>query len=214
VHEWWSILRRTLGAPAMPLVAAGAVVAAWLSTLLAEASLGANEGFVDEVRQGAALFGGALVLSLAEPLEVGREARSGLLAVRLSRTRTSGLAVRALALSMSTWPVVAAVSLAAGGLPPDPVSLVVELFVLAAGGLALGSVLDRHLLVPALWGLLVVAHLRPWLAEAAWGAPLAWVLPRMGDMQGPLALAHGVAWGAAALLLAGWRLDVAAGRPA
>ncbi len=214
MREWWSILRRTLLVPTTALAAAGAVLAAWLSALLAEGSLGGTEGFVEEVRQGAALFAGALVLSLAEPLEIGREARSGVLALRLSRARSSGLLLRALALSMATWPVVLLASLAAGGWPTEPLGLAVELFTLAAGGLALGSVLDRQLLVPALWALLVVAHLRPWLVEAAWGAPLAWVLPRIGELHGGAALAHGVLWGLAVLLLASWRLDVEAGRPA
>lgn len=199
-------LRRSLLVPAvLPLLfVAGA--GAWLGTWLAAAALGGDAGFLDEVRQGALLCAGALTLSLAEPLLVGREVRGGLLALRVARGGGPALVGRWLGLVLATLPALVVATLAGGGLPPAPGALLVELLVLAAAGLALGSFLDRARLVPVLWVLLVASYLRPWLAADPRGVVLAWALPALGTLHGWTGVAHGLLWSAGALALAHWRL--------
>ena len=193
------------------LAVAGA--AAWLGARLATAGLGAGEGFVDEVLAGSLLFAGALVLSLAEPLELGRDARAGLLTLRVAKGGGYALGRRWLGLLLATLPAVALAAVAGGGWPEHPWVLLRQLGVLCAGGLALGAWFDRQLLVPALWMLLVAGHLAPWLADVA--PPLAWVLPRLGEVEtdlGVWAWAHAVVWSLGAACLARWRLDALVAR--
>jgi hypothetical protein len=207
-------LRRTLFAPAAVAVTALAVALAWLGSYLAAAQLGADAAFLAELRAGSMLFGGALVLSLAEPLAVLRDARGGLLALRIARGGGFALGARWLGLLLATLPTVLLCGWASGGVPAAPLALLLDLAMLCAGGLALGAFLDRGLLVPALWCLAVLAQLRPWLGDS----PAAWILPRIGDLGGAVAgvsalgAAHALCWCAAALLLADWRLSRAVGR--
>jgi len=161
MHPLLSTLRRTLGSPALLPLSLAAAGLAWLGRRLAESALGGGEGFVDEVRSGALLVAGVLVLSLAEPLAVAREARSGLLLLRAARGGGFALTQRWLGLVLAMLPTVALSALAAGGVPQQPLPLLLDLLVLAAGGLLLGSLLERGLLVPALWLLLVAGQLRP-----------------------------------------------------
>jgi|GEM_PF-1840587 len=203
-----STLRRTLAAPALvplTLVAAGL---AWLGRKLAAEALGGGAGFVDEVRTGSLLVAGALVLSLAEALAVARDARSGLLLLRSARGGGFALPQRWLGLVLAMLPTVALASVASGGAPAAPWPLLLDLLALAAGGLLLGSLLERGLLVPALWLLLVAGHLRPWL-ESSGGA---WLLPAFGHMQGAEGALHAALWCTGALLLADWRLAAVVGR--
>ncbi|HTE05958.1 MAG TPA: hypothetical protein VK824_07165 [Planctomycetota bacterium] len=226
-------LRRTLAAPSSLAVTALAVALAWLGSFLASAQLGADEGFLAEVRAGSLLLGGALVLSLAEPLTVLREARGGLLALRAARGGGFALRRRWLGLLLATLPTVLLCAWAAGGPPAAPLALLADLGLLCAGGLALGAFLERPLLVPALWCLAVLAQLRPWLGDS----PAAWLLPRMGGLGGAaagagsavlagpgtagaglglsaLGAAHALCWCAGMLLLADWRLSRCVGRGA
>ncbi len=99
-------LRRTLAAPALlplSLVAAGL---AWLGRRLAQEALGGGEGFTDEVRTGALLLAGALVLSLSEPLELAREARGGLLLLRAAKGGGFALPQRWAGLLLAMLPTV------------------------------------------------------------------------------------------------------------
>jgi hypothetical protein len=201
----------------MLAVLAVAAAGAWLGQELAAAGLGAGMGFLDEVLAGSLLFAGALALSLAEPLEVGRDARAGLLTLRVARGGSYGLGRRWLGLLLATLPAVALAALAAGGLPPEPWVLLRQLGVLCAAGLALGAWCDRHLLVPVLWVLLVAGHLRPWLLDVA--PPLAWALPRLGEVETGANAAHAWApwlhagaWSLGAVWLARWRLAALVGR--
>jgi hypothetical protein len=205
-----STARRVLLAPALvplTLVAAGS---SWLAVLLASEALGGDEGFVDEVRRACAPFAGALVLSLAEPLEVGREVREGWLVLRLARGGGFALLSRWAGLLLATLPTVLLSAWAAGGWPGGPAGaagLLLELAVLCAGGLLLGAWLERALLVPALWCLFVGGHLWPWLA----GSGASWVLPRLDGAAGATAWLSAAAWCAGSLLLARARLTVVAG---
>lgn len=206
-----SILRRTVLVPAFLPVTVMAAAGTWLGVRLAGAALGGNEGFVGEVREGALLFAALLVLSMAEPLEVGREARGGVLTLHLARGRRLGMAGRCLGLALGTLPAVLVAALAGGGLPSDPLALGLELIVASAAGLFLGAWLDRKLLVPALWTLILVAHLRPWLLGSEMSA-LAWLLPRMGDFQGGWGVAHALLWAGAMVALTEWRVASVASR--
>jgi hypothetical protein len=201
-------LRRTLLVPAILPLTLVAMAVSWLGSRLAAEALGADEGFLEEVRAGSLLFGGALVLSLAEPLEVLRDARGGLLLLRAARGGGFALGRRWLGLLLAVLPTVLLCGWAAGGRPVAPLALLLDLGVLCAGGLLLGAFLERALLVPALWCLLVLAHLRPWLA----GTPAAWLLPRMGELTDARAAAHALCWCAAMLLIADWRLSRAVGK--
>jgi hypothetical protein len=208
MHALRTTLRRTLAAPALlplTLVAAGL---SWLGRRLAQEALGGGEGFTDEVRTGALLLAGALVLSLSEPLELAREARGGLLLLRAAKGGGFALPQRWAGLLLAMLPTVALAALAGGALPPRPLPLLLDLGVLAAAGLLLGSLLERALLVPALWLLLLAGHLRPWLLAGGAG----WLLPAFGRMDGAGGAAHAVLWSTGALLLAQWRLGAVAGR--
>ncbi len=205
-----SVLVRTWAAPTAIPVVLVSMGAAALGTRLASQALGGSEGFVDEVRAGSLLFAGALALSLAEPLEVGRDARRGLLTLRVARGGGLALLQRWIGLGLAIAPTVVAAAWASGSLPGTPLALGLQLLVLCAGGLALGAWFERHLLVPGLWLLLVAAHLRPWLAEVA--PPAAWLLPRLGDLQGAAGAGHALLWCAGALLLATARLRLVLGR--
>jgi len=210
VHHVLSCLRRTLLVPAMLPLTGVAMGLAWLGTRLARGALGGEEGFVDEVRAGSLLFSGALVLSLAETLAVMRDARSGLLLLRAAKGGGFSLPARWLGLLLASLPTVALASLAGGGGLRVPPPVLADLAVLCAGGLFLGSWLERPLLVPALWCLLVAGHLRPWLADN----PVAWVLPAFGQLGGAAGLLHAALWCASMLLLAEWRLGAVAARAA
>jgi hypothetical protein len=72
--------------------------------------------------------------------------------------------------------------------------------------MALGSVLERGRLVPALWALLVLGHLRPWLVASEWGRPVALLLPRLAEVSSDAGWPSAALWCAAALLLARVRL--------
>ena len=208
-----SILQRTWRAPAMLPVLAVAVAAALLGRRLAESGLGADGGFLEEVVAGSMLFAGALALSLSEPLELGRDARAGLLTLRVSRGGGYALGRRWLGLLLATLPAVGLAAWASGRWPGEPLVLLRQLGVLCAGGLALGAWFDRQLLVPALWMLLVAGHLRPWLADVA--PPLAWVLPRLGEVESvpsPWGWLHAACWSLGAVGLARWRLSMLVGR--
>ncbi len=211
-----STLRRCLLVPAVAPTLLVACAAAWLASTLVTANLGAHEPFLADIRQGSLLFAGLLLLSLAEPLEVGRDARDGLLLLRAQRGRGFALVGRWLGLLLATLPVVLLTAPAAGGAPTDPVALLAALAVLAAGGLLLGSLLGRGRLVPALWALAVAGHIRPWLAAHDAGRALAWLLPDLTALHGARGLGHAALWIAAALLLAHARLArvAARGRPA
>lgn len=201
-------LRRTLAAPALlplSLVAAGL---AWLGRRLAQEALGGGEGFVDEVRTGALLLAGALVLSLSEPLQLVHEARGGLLLLRVAKGGGYALPQRWAGLALAMLPSVLLAALAGGGLPPRPLPVLLDLSVLVAGGLLLGSLLERTLLVPALWLLLLAGHLRPWLLAGGAG----WFLPAFGRMDGAEGALHAALWSGGALLLAQWRLSAVTGR--
>ncbi len=200
-----SILRRTWSAPGLLPLTVIAMGGAWLGTRLASESLGGREGFVQEARSGALLFAGVLVLSLAEPLEVARDARSGVLLLRVAAGRGFALVRRWAALVIATLPTVLLAAWAAGGAPDDPLALLVQLGVLSAAGLALGAWVDRALLVPGLWLLLVAAHLRPWFAASDLGV-LARLLPAMTSEGGLDGLLHGALWVFGLLLIADWRL--------
>ncbi len=206
-----SMLRRTLMSPAVVPVAFAAAALTFLGVMLARSVLGGQEGFVDEVRRGSLLFAAALALSLAEPLEVGRDARGGLLMLRLVRGGRPLLVLRALGLSLATWPIVLVASWAGGVVfPPEPLGLAVEIFVLASAGLLFGAWFDRARLVPALWCLIVAGHLRPWLIDGA-SAPVGWLLPSLGGSGDLLALVHALLWAGAALAFAEARLLTVAG---
>jgi hypothetical protein len=208
-------LRRTLLVPSMLPLTAVAMAVSWLGSYLAAAGLGGDEGFVQELRAGTLLFAGALVLSLAEPLELLREARGGLLLLRAARGGGFALGRRWLGLLLAALPTVLLCGWAAGGAPRAPVALLLDLGVLCAGGLLLGAFLERALLVPALWCLLVLAHLRPWLAGGpdVW-RPVAWLLPRVGELSDVRGAAHALCWCAAVLLIADWRLGRVTGQGA
>lgn len=209
MHALLSTARRVLLAPSLlPLTLACAGLS-WLAVLLAGQALGGDQGFLDEVRGGCLLFAGALVLSLAEPLEVGREAREGWLALRAARGGGFALLSRWAGLLLGTLPTLLICAWACGGGPQQPLALLLELGVLCAGGLALGAWFERGLLVPALWCLLVAGHLWPWLS----GSPASWVLPHLGvggGSSGLQVLAAG-AWCAGCLLLARSRLAAVVG---
>lgn len=201
-----STVRRVLLVPsALPLAVLGAA-GAWAGTRLAGEALGAGEGYVAEVRDGSLLFAGVLLLSLAEPLELLRETRAGLLLLRAARGCGPALLGRWSGLTLASVPVVGLAVLASGGWPSQPVALLLALAVTAAAGLALGAFLDRGRLVPALWLLLVAASLRPWIVSRPALAWAGWLLPDIGHLQGARGAAHALLWSAGALLLAEWRL--------
>jgi hypothetical protein len=85
MHALLSTARRVLLAPALVPLTLACAGLSWLAVLLARQALGGDQGFLDEVRAACLPFAGALVLSLAEPLEVGREAREGWLRLRAAR---------------------------------------------------------------------------------------------------------------------------------
>ena len=203
-----STLRRSLLTPGLLAVSGVAAGLAWLGTKLAEGQLGGGEGFVDEVRTGALLLAGALVLSISDALAVGREARDGLLALRAARGGGFALPQRWIGLSLAMLPTVALAAAFTGGAPSHPLPLLLDLLVLAAGGLLLGSLLEGGLLIPALWLLLVAGGLRPWIAASGAG----WLLPAFGRMEGVEGALHAGLWCVGALLLADWRLASIAGR--
>lgn len=202
-----STARRVLLAPTLPLLTLVAAASSFLAVKLASEALGGDQGFVDEVRAACLPFAGALVLSLAEPLEVGREVREGWLRLRVARGGGFALTARWAGLLLGTLPTVLVCAWAAGGWPQQPLGALLELAVLCAGGLLLGAWLERALLVPALWCLLVAGHLWPWLAHG--GA--SWVLPRLGGEVGPLQALAAASWCAGSLLLARARLGRLAG---
>lgn len=181
---------------------------AWLGRRLALEALGGGEEYAGEVQAGALLLAGAAVLSLAEPLVLAREARGGLLLLRAARCGGFGLAGRWAGLMLAMLPALALAVVAGGGLPPRPLGVALDLVVLVAGGLLLGSLLERTLLVPALWILLVAGHLRAWLEPAGVG----WLLPAFGQLDGWDGALHAVLWACGALALARWRLAAVAGR--
>jgi hypothetical protein len=201
-------LRRSLLVPSSALVLAAAAGLAWFGAWLAGSVLGGSEGFVDEVRAACLPFAAALALSLAEPLLVAREARAGLLTLRAARGGGFALGWRWAGLALATLPAVAFAALAGGAWPAHPLSVLLDLSILCAGGVFLGAWLERGLLVPALWCLLVAGHLRPWVSEH-WAA---WLLPRLGDLAGPAGLLHAALWCGAFLLLANHRLGAVVGR--
>ena len=203
-------LRRVLLVPQTALAALLGSGLAWLGVRLAAEALGGGEGFVDEVRLSSLLFVGALVLSLAEPLQVAGEARSGLLALRRARGGSFGLVARWAGLLLATLPALALTALAGGGWPAGGAWAVVDLGVLCAGGLLLGAFLERALLVPALWLLFVAGHLHPWLA----GTPAGLVVPTFGAARDASGLAVAGLWVAGALLVARARLAAVAARAA
>ncbi|MGQ0553740.1 MAG: hypothetical protein ACT4PU_11050 [Planctomycetota bacterium] len=204
-------LRRTLATPAALIVCLATMALAWLAALLAEGTLGAGERLAGEVRLASALFAALLTLSLAEPLQVLGEARGGLLALRRARGGGFALPQRCLGLLLATLPAAGLASLAAGGWPASPLSLLLDLLVLCAAALCLGAFLERGLLVTALWLLLVAGALRPWLGESVSGESLlvAW-LPQLGVMSGLFGSLKALLWSAGALLLAESRLRAAA----
>lgn len=208
-----SILKRTLLVPGAWSVAAVAALAAWVGSDLATQSLGADQGFVEEVRHGSLLFAALLSLSLAEPLQTGHEARSGLLLLRHGKGGGFALAARWAGLFLALLPVLLLAALGAGGLPAAPWGLAGQIAVLVAGGLLLGSFLDRRRLVPALWGLAILGQLRPWMTtlEGSWS--WTWLVPdlaSMGAEPGGVGLGgvslHGLLWVLGALALTHGRL--------
>lgn len=201
-------LRRSLLVPSSALVVAAAAALAWFGAWLANSVLGGSEGFVDEVRAACLPFAAALALSLAEPLLVAREARSGLLTLRAARGGGFALGWRWAGLALSTLPAVALAAWAGGAWPDRPVAVLLDLSILCAGGLFLGAWLERGLLVPALWCLLVAGHLRPWLADH-WAA---WLLPGLGDLSGAAGVLHAALWCGGLLLLAQHRLGAVVAR--
>jgi hypothetical protein len=203
-----STLRRTLLTPGLLPASVVAAGLAWLGTRMADGQLGGGEGFVSEVRTGALLLAGALVLSISDALSVGREARDGLLALRAARGGGFALPQRWLGLVLAMLPTVTLAAVCAGGAPAHPLPLLLDLLVLAAAGLLLGSLLEGGLLIPALWLLLVAGGLRPWIAASGAG----WLLPAFGRMEGVEGALHAGLWCAGALLLADWRLSTIAGR--
>jgi len=209
-----STLRRTLVSAAFWPTVLVSLGASWVATQLVSASLGPTEEFLSEIRQGCMLFAGLLVLSLAEPLQVGREARGGLLLLRAVRANNFGLLSRWAGLLLATLPAVFAAAIASGGLPSSALALILQLAVLTAGGLLLGSFLERGRLVPALWVLAVVGQLRPWLVTNRWGGAVAWLLPDLAGLQEGVApgMLHAALWIVGALCLARWRLSGVAAR--
>lgn len=202
-----STARRVLLAPALVPLTLVSMGLSWLAALLASQALGGDQGFVDEVRGACLPFAGALVLSLAEPLEVGREAREGWLRLRAARGGGFALPSRWAGLLLGTLPTVLLSAWASGGWPRQPLAVLLELGVLCAGGLALGAWFERALLVPALWCLLVAGNLWPWLA----GSRASWVLPRLGGVLDPQQMLAAGLWCAGGLLLARARLAAVAG---
>lgn len=212
MHAWLSTVRRSLFVPAVVPVLVMTGMGAWIANELARVALGAGEGFLAEARHGSMLFAGIVMLSLAEPLELGRDARSGLLLLRAARGGSFALVPRALGLLVACVPAVLVAGLAGGGLPSAGLDLALELALLTAGGMALGARFDRARLVPALWCLVLAGHLRPWLAEHPVGGWVAWVLPRLGDTAGAWGALHTLLWCAGALVLASHGLTRAVDR--
>ncbi len=196
-------LRRTLLVSTSVPVAVVAMALSWLGSYLAAQALGGDGSFVAEVRAGSVLVAGALVLSLAEPLEVAREARGGLLALRAARGGGFALTRRWLGLLLACVPTMLLAGWAGGGWPEPAVPLLLDLSVLCAGGLCLGAFLDRALLVPALWCLAILGSLHGWLADN----PVAWIVPPLGALQGATGVLSALLWCGGALLIAHWRLS-------
>lgn len=201
-------LRRTLLVPSSAMVAVAAAALAWFGTWLAGSVLGGSEGFVDEVRAASLLFAAALALSMAEPLLVAREARSGLLTLRVARGGGFALGWRWAGLALSTLPAVSLAAWAGSGWPERPLAVLMDLSILAAGGVFLGAWLERGLAVPALWCLLVVGNLRPWLGDH-W---VAWLVPGLGGLSGVTGALYAALWCVALLLLANHRLGTVVAR--
>ena len=214
MHVARTVFLRCLTAPSLAPVLFLGGVAAWVSSTLAASALGADAAFLAEVRQGSLLFAGLLFLSLAEPLETGREARDGLLLLRAVRGGGFALTARWAGLLAATLVSLLPAAVVGGGWPRAPLAVVAGLGVFVAGGLLLGACLRRAHLVPALWALAVATHLRPWLASEAWTAPVAWLLPDLAAVERPAGLGAAACWVAGALLLTHARLArVAAGGP-
>ena len=212
-----TVARRALFVPTLLPLTLVALAGAWAGPWLAMNSMGATDAYLSEVRHGCLLFVGTLVLSMSEPLLVGREAASGLLSLRVAKAGGLGLVPRWLGLTLACVPLVVLSAFVAGGAPRDPAALLAQLLVLAAGGLLLGSFLERGRLVPALWALLVIGHLRPWLEAVQWeglavGKALALIVPRLGAVDGSQGALHALLWSLAALALARARLLAVAGR--
>lgn len=195
-------VRRSLLVPSSVLVALAAAGLAWVGAWLADSVLGGSDGFVQEVRAACLPFAAALALSLAEPLLVAREARSGLLTLRAARGGGFALGWRWAGLALSTLPVIAIAAWAGGAWPEHPLAVLLDLSILCAGGLFLGAWLERGQAVPALWCLLVAGNLHPWLADH-W---VAWLLPRLGDLSGLTGVLQATLWCVAFLVLADLRL--------
>ncbi len=195
-------LRRTLLTPALLPLTLFAMGLTWLGVEMARAGLGADEGLVADVRSACLPFAAALVLSLADPLALRSEAQRGMLRLRAARTGGFALVPRWLGISLATLPTVALCALAGGAFPDDPLGLLLDLSLLCAGGLLLGSLLPRRLLVPALWCLLVAGYLRPYYAQT----PVAYLLPGLGAPGDAPRACFALAWSGGALLLARSRL--------
>lgn len=205
-------LKRTLLVQSIWPVVAVAVLSAWVGTWLATHSLGADEGFLEEVRHGSMLFAALLTLSLAEPLQTSDEVRSGQLMLRHAKGGGFALPARWAGLSLSLLPVMALAALAAGGLPSSLAGLIGQVGVLVAGGLALGAFLERKHLVPALWCLAILGQLRPWLATLEGSAAWSWVVPDLGSVGSGVAWLHGLCWALGVLAIAQGRLTAVSAR--
>jgi hypothetical protein len=206
------VVRRSLLVPSLVPVAFVVAVLSWAGIWLARESMGATDLYLAEVRHGCLLFAGTLTLALAEPLRTREDVGKGALLLRYARSGELALVPRWIGLGLACLPLVAVAAVAAGGLPSRPGLLAAQLMVLAAGGLALGALLQRGRLVPALFGLLILGHLRPWIHEADWGPAVTWVLPRLAAVDGVDGLLHAALWSAAMLFLAHARLVRVAGR--
>lgn len=202
VNSTLAVVRRTLQVPALVPVAFVVCVTSWASIWLARESMGATAVYLDQVRHGCLLFSAVLVLTVAEPLRTRADAAAGIMRLRFARSGALGLLSLWLGLTLACLPLAALVSLVTLGWPQAPLALLAEVLVLVAGGLALGALLDGGRLVPALWGLLILGHLQPWLASSPSGAAAAWALPRLGGLEGVGGWVHAALWSAGALCLA------------
>jgi len=207
-----SILKRTLLVPAVWPVAVVAVAAAWIGNDLAAHALGGDGAFVAEVRHGSLLFAALLLLSMAEPLQMAQETRSGLLMLRHGKGGGFALVARGTGLILSLLPLLCLAAWASGGLPAAPWGLLAQVAVLVAGGLVLGAWLDRRRLVAALWALAIVGQLRPWLTGLDGSAVWVWLVPDLGAVGAGAAWAHGLLWALGALALAHGRLTALSAR--
>jgi len=205
-------VKRTLLVPGIWPVVAVAVLAAWVGSWLATHSLGGDDGFLEEVRHGSLLFAALLTLSLAEPLQTGREVRTGQMMLRHAKGGGFALSARWVGLFLSLLPVLALAALAAGGVPASLAGLAGQVGVLVAGGLALGSFLERRHLVPALWGLALLGQLRPWMSTLEGSVAWIWLVPDLGSVGSGAAWQHGLCWALGVLALAHGRLTTLSAR--